>query len=653
MTIQEALNFAIQRHQAGQLREAEAAYRQILAQQPNHPDALHMLGVLAFQCGRHDAAVQLIRQSITLQPTADSYCNLGLALAAAGQLDHAVAAYQTSISLDPQVVETYFNLAIALRDLGRHDDSINAYRQALLLQPGHVQSLINMGSALRSQGKTIEAAAAFRQAIAINSNHAAAHHNLANTLKEQTDLDPALFHFDKAISLGLNDATVQRNRANALVNQGQLEKAIAGYDRAMVLRPTDPALASGKIIAMQLHPDYDAATIRRECEDWDRQYAQPLRQLWPDHSARPRSSKRLRIGYISPDFRDHVIAWYFAPILSRHDRREFEIFSYASVAQPDATTRRLESLSDGWRNIHALTDDQAAEVIRADRIDILVDLDLHVWGNRLPVLARKPAPVQVSWLGYPGTTGIAAMDYRLTDPFLDPPGEHDDWYTEKSLRLPNSFWCFDPQLEPLKPTLDLPTGDLPAIQNGYVTFGSLNNVSRLNPRTLKLWSRVVTKVPNSRLLLSAPHGSARENILGLLAQHGVEASRVEFVASAPWTEYMGYFRRIDIALDTLPYNGHTTSLDALWMGVPLVTRLGQTVVGRAGYSHLSNLQLTELAATTDDDFVTAAENLAGDLSRLIELRRTLRERMLASPLTNATQFTRDLETGFQQMRLKI
>jgi predicted O-linked N-acetylglucosamine transferase (SPINDLY family) len=267
------------------------------------------------------------------------------------------------------------------------------------------------------------------------------------------------------------------------------------------------------------------------------------------------------------------------------------------------------------------------------------------------LFARKPAPVQIAYLAYPGTTGMTAMDYRLTDPYLDPPGTHDELYSERSIRLPDTFWCFDPAaLELNLPAADLPEpGDLPAQRNGHVTFGCLNSFCKINAGVLHLWTRVLRAVPISRLLLLAPVGSARRWALDELTRAGLNPDRVEFVAQQPRRNYLDEYRRIDIGLDTLPYNGHTTSLDSFWMGVPVVTRIGPTVMGRAGLSLLSNLHLTELAGRDDDQFVQIAIDLAHDLPRLTELRRNLRLRMMASPLTDAKRFARNIESAYRQV----
>ncbi|MGA3067200.1 MAG: hypothetical protein ABSF29_10170, partial [Tepidisphaeraceae bacterium] len=313
---------------------------------------------------------------------------------------------------------------------------------------------------------------------------------------------------------------------------------------------------------------------------------------------------------------------------------------YSSVIKEDELTPRLRKYADVWRTVTGWTDEQLAQQIRRDRIDILIDLTMHMSDGRPLLFARKPAPVQICWLAYPGTTGLTAMDYRLTDPYLDPPGQHDDWYSEKSIRLPETFWCFNPL------TRELPVNSLPASNTGTITFGCLNSSRKVTDRTLKLWSSVLSAVPNSRLLLLSPQGSHRQAVQEKL---NIPSHRLDFVEYQPRDAYLRQYHRIDIGLDTLPYNGHTTSLDSYWMGVPVVTRIGETVVGRAGWSQLNNLNLTELAAETDDRFIQIAKDLAADLPRLTDLRATLRPRMEKSPLMDPQRFAKNMESTYRDL----
>ena len=320
-----------------------------------------------------------------------------------------------------------------------------------------------------------------------------------------------------------------------------------------------------------------------------------------------------------------------------------EVFCYSNLNRDDAITPRFKECADQWRDVWRSVDGQLVDQIRQDRIDILVDLSVHTTGNRLKAFAHKPAPVQATFAGYPGSTGMDAMDYRLTDPYLDPPESSDEFYSETSLRLPSSFWCYDPLFS------DVAVNPPPAQRRGFITFGCLCNYSKVNAEVVGLWMEILKRVDRSRLMILCPEGSHRTALLKSFEKDGIAPDRIELVGPRARQEYIQLYHQIDLGLDTLPYNGHSTSLDSYWMGVPVVTLVGKTVVGRAGVSQLTNLGLTELIADTSQKYIEIAVRLARDLSRLTKLRRTLRDRMRASPLMDAIGFARGIEGAYRQM----
>jgi predicted O-linked N-acetylglucosamine transferase (SPINDLY family) len=675
ITLQQALQLAAQHQQAGRVREAEVVYQQILAQQPENVDALHQLGRLACQVGRYDVGVDLIgraaalrpnsaelqaslgralkgngqpgdaiaayRRAIALNPAiAETHNNLGNALREHGDIDEAIAAYQTAIALRPEMAQPYSNLSRALRDRGRLDESIAACRHAVRLSPNLPEAHNNLGSNLRIKGLADEAIVSCQTAIALRPNFPEAFVNLGNALKDKGQLDEAIAAFQQAIALSPGFAEAHGNLGNAFKDAGRLDEAIASYRQAISIAPNLPEPYDNLVYALWYHPAYDAAAIAREHQQWNRQHAEPLKKFIQPHDNDRSPSRRLRIGYVSPDFRDHVVGRNILPLLERHDAEQFEVFCYSNSETADEMTEQIKSCAPGWRNILGNTDAEAAAKIRADRIDILVDLSLHMLGNRLPLFARKPAPVQITFAGYPGTTGLEAIDWRITDRHLEPPGsEHA--FVEKPLVLPDTFWCYDPRST--EPAVNV----LPAMQAGYITFGCLNNFCKLNDAVLTLWAKVMRQVEHSRLLLLAPEGKHRIRTLEFLSAEGIGAERVEFVGHQSRGEYLLTYHRIDLGLDTFPYNGHTTSLDSAWMGVPVVTLVGSISVGRAGLSQLSNIGLEELAGATPDEFMRIAVELAGDLPRLTQLRSALRQRMEQSPLMDAGKFARDIEAAYR------
>ena len=382
--------------------------------------------------------------------------------------------------------------------------------------------------------------------------------------------------------------------------------------------------------------------IHEEHRRWNRQHAEPLKKFIQPHTNDRNPDRRLRIGYVSPDLREHVVGQNLLPLLAKHDHQRVEVFAYAKVPAPDAMTERLRSHTDAWRSLVGLSDAQAADLIRQDRIDILVDLALHTANNCLLVFARKPAPVQVTYLAYAGSSGLTTMDYRLSDPYLDPPGGDESVYSEQTLRLPETYWCY-------QPVVDLPPQPPPALEKGFITFGCLNNFCKVNEPLLSLWAEILRGVPHSRLLLHAYEGSPRQHVLEHLQREGIDPHRVSFAGKLPVAVYFQQYHSIDIALDTFPYGGGTTTCDTLWMGVPVVSLAGKTAVGRAGLSILSNVGLPELVANTPEEYVHLAIRLANDLPRLKDLRSTLRQRMQASPLMDAPRFARNVEAAYRQM----
>jgi predicted O-linked N-acetylglucosamine transferase (SPINDLY family) len=361
--------------------------------------------------------------------------------------------------------------------------------------------------------------------------------------------------------------------------------------------------------------------------------------------ATPDPARRLRIGYVSPDLRAHAVGQLLWPLLEHHDRRQFEVVAYSDVRVGDALTAAIKARTDLWRDIAGLTDAQVAERVRADRIDILVDLALHTAGNRMLVFARKPAPVQVTMLGLPATTGLETIDYRLTDPYLDPPALSDADYTERSIRLPHCFWVFQPP----DAADTYPVTPPPALSNGLVTFGCLNQFAKVTRPALELWVKILQALPRSRLVLQSPPGSHLAPVRELFAQGGIAGERLAFVARATRREYHQRLGALDLALDPFPYNGHTSTLDALWMGVPVVTLAGRTAVGRGGVSILSNIGMTGMISHNSDQYVEIALGLAGNLGRLADHRAGLRQRLLASPLADVQGYTADVEAAFRGM----
>jgi len=502
-------------------------------------------------------------------------------------------------------------------------------------------ALCRLGEFLERRRRLHLAAAVYRFA-AVGGTRIRAHYGLGRVATRLGDVDTGVAALRRVTELQPTHAAAHNTLGMALQRKGDLDESIASFDRAAACDPSDTRFPSNSIYYSMFHACGEPAGMLERQRRWNAQYVVPLRERRPEHLNDRSLTRPLRIGYVSGDFRYHVVGLNLLPVFQMHDRQGFGIYCYSNVAQADEFTAYFRGLSTQWCDISELSDDAASERIHRDRIDVLVDLSLHMERNRLLVFAREPAPVQVSFGGYPGGTGIETIGYRLTDPFLDPAGS-EVASVDQPIRLPNSFWCYGPiGSEPA-------VNALPALENGFVTFGCMNNFCKVNDKALELWAQVLRRVPDSHLRLLAPTGSARQLVSEKLMAMDIDPARAHFTGPLPRTRYMRQFNQVDISLDTLPYNGHTTSLDSFYMGVPVVTMVGKTAVGRAGWSQLNNLQLTELAAENAEQFVETAIDLAADVPKLSHLRLSLRARMERSPLMDAASFTRGIEAAYRTM----
>jgi len=644
ITIEQAMQIAAGHYQAGRLAEAGEIYRQILAHYPDHADALHLLGVLAGQSGHLDAAINLIGRAIIINPTvAEYHSNLGETYRRSGDLERAIHCFRRAIELKPDQAESQNNLGIALKDMGCLDEAIASFHRAIQLRPDYAEAHCNLGVALQETGRGDQAIASYNRAIQLDPDLVAAHNNLGNTLWGKGLLDAAIDTYRRALVLDPDRAATRNNLGNIFREQGRLDEALACYRRAVDRNSDDSVAASNFVFTLNYHPDYDSQAILAEHRHWARLFAEPLATQIRPHDNDRAPDRRLRIGFVSPNLCAHPVGYLLLPLFSHRDPRRTEIVCYTDVKRGDDVTASLKALADGWRNTAGVSDQDMANSIRADRIDILVDLALHTAGNRLLVFARKPAPVQLTMLGMPSTTGLATIDYRLTDPYLDPPGTSETDYTERSIRLPHCYWCYQP------PEESPPVSSLPAEKNGFVTFGCLNMFAKVTRPALQLWVKILQALPDARLVIQSQPGSHLAAVRALFQQGGIGDERVEFAAKATRGEYFERFRNLDLGLDPFPYNGHTSTLDALWMGVPIITLTGRTAVGRGGVSLLSNIGLTELIAQTPANYVAIALDWARDPARLEALRDGLRQRMLASPLMDGKQYAADVEAAFRSM----
>lgn len=566
MTIEQALSLAIAHHQAGRLAEAEALYRQIIEVQPEHADALNLLGLVAYHTGRGSVAVEIILKAIALKPASAMY---------------------------------HQNLGLVLTALGKTREAISTLREALRLQPDYAIASDNLGWALVTEGCLVEAVAIFRQTLNMDPRFALAHSHLGIALSFLGQFDEALSHFQKSVEL----------------------------------EPVTTRIRDNYLCFLHYNPQTTLAGLLNAHVEYEHHLAAPL----PTHShpqiVEQDLRRPLRVGFVSPHFASHPVGSFIVGLLENLDLNFIKPVCYSDTLSADRMTERIKAVV-AWNDVSAMNDEQLAARIREDRIDILFDLAGHTPGNRLLAFARKPAPIQVTWLDYVGTTGLATMDYILADPRQIPPGS-ECWYSETVLRMPDDYICFDP------PPGSPPVGPLPAQAAGHVTFGSLNVLCKTTPQMLAIWAQILHRVPRSRLILKsmglgdAPTAS---RYLEVFESHGIPAERLELQGRSPSDQVIATYNRVDIALDTHPYNGGLTTCEALWMGVPVVTLPGESFASRHGLAHLTAAGMPETIAANPGHYVEIAVQLASDIAKLAKLRARLRERTAISPLCNGKRF---------------
>lgn len=604
------LNLGAVLRDLGRMEEAAACYERALAENQENPDIHVNLGAVLRDLGRASEAEARYRKALSLAPDFSlAHFNLGNALRDQGRIEEAVASLERAVALTPNCPSLYSNLGNALRDLGRLEDAVGVYRKALVLEPENAEARVNLGNAFKEMGRLAEAEDSYRKALLVQPDMAQTHFNLGTVYQDQC----------------------------------RIREAIACYRRALALRPDHVIAHSNLLMNIQYDPDSTPETLLEESLDWERKHLAGIRAA-DAHPNDPVPERRIRIGYVSGDFRRHPVGYFLDGVLACHDPERVEVFCYANQSFGDDLTDRLRKNAHHWRDTFGSPDDRVEELIREDSVDILVDLSGHTARNLLPVFGRKPAPVQATWAGYVGTTGLSAMDYLISDDRETPHGT-DGWYREKVIRLPDCYVCYTP------PDYAPPVTPLPARKNGFVTFGCFNNLAKLNSRVVELWTRLLQEIPDARLLLvtkALGDAPTRERFREPFARSGVE-DRVMLHGMVPHPELLARYGEVDIALDPFPYSGGLTTLESLWMGVPVITLGGDRFAARHSLSHLTAVGLGELIATDRDSYIEIAVSLAGDIPGMESLRLGLRERMASSPLCDCPRFTRSLEEAYRTM----
>jgi predicted O-linked N-acetylglucosamine transferase (SPINDLY family) len=664
---------AVGRHRAGDLAGAERLYRQVLAVDPGHARTLTNLGVVV---ARRDPAEaeRLYATAIAADPDrADAHYNLGNLLRRQGRTAEAAAAYRRAVALDPDHPQAWLNLGLAAGDLGdwpaaadclrravaldpdspdgytllgdalyrtgRLGDAVAAFREAARRHPDDPRGRHNLGLALAAAGAYPEAAAELEHALRLRPDYPEAHNALGVALEALGRADDALAHYRRAADLRPDSADAWANLGTGLAEQGRTAEAAAALRRAARLRP-DPRVASTLLVALAHSSALTPEQVRDGCAAWANQFAPKADRPEP---GRPDPDRRLKVGYVLGDPRGPAAAGPVEQLLGHHDRARFHLTAYPTSPRADDQADRLRRRVDAWRPAAGLSDDALADLVRADEIDLLVDLCGHTAGHRLLAFARRPAPVQLTLFNLTGTTGLRAIDYRLTDPVADPPGEADRLYVEKLLRLPGVGWVYSPPADVPDPN------PLPAAAGRPFTFGCLNHPAKLSDACVGTWAGVLKAVPGSRLVLLAGRSAETARVLeGRFAAAGVSADRLDLAYRLPEGEYYEAYRAIDLALDPFPFNGGVTTGDALWMGVPVLTVAGRAGRSRQGVSVLTAVGLPEFVADTPEKLVDLAATWADQRAALADLRGTLREMVRHSPLVDAAALTGHVESAYRQ-----
>ncbi|UCD65304.1 MAG: tetratricopeptide repeat protein [Deltaproteobacteria bacterium] len=672
--------YSLQLFNSGRLLEAASESATELKIDPRNAEALYVQGLVAKQQGQKATAVDFLNRAVSVQPFfAEAYFalgstqhelgafeeavhayqkilswgiktpvifnNLGNSLKELGALDKSIIHYKKAIQLDKNYYLAFFNMGIAYHIYGQLKEAAECFQKALAINADYYLALDNLGTIYDDLGKFEEAVTCYKKSIKINNNSPVSFNNLANAQKKLGLLQEARDNCRKALQFDENFAPAHKNMGTIYHDMGKAREAVTSYRKSLSCEQ-DHKTHSNLLFTLNYLADVDQEEIFAESQRWQKLYASNISSKKQVYENSCEDKSRLRIGYVSPDFCDHSVSYFIEPVIRSHSRTKFKVFCYANVKQPDTVTERLQNGADCWRDISHKSDQEVKELIRTDKIDILVDLAGHTAANRLLVFAYKPAPIQVTWLGHPNTTGLDTIDYRLTDAIADPPGKENEPYTEKLIHLDHGFLCYQPDASAPEVT------ELPCLKQDYITFGSFNNLTKCQPEVIKTWAKILSSVKDSHLVLKAKgleDTETRENYLKMFTAEGVVNDRIELLGTLPQKEdHLKLYNRIDIGLDPFPYNGTTTTCEALWMGVPVITISGNRHSGRVGADILQRIGLKELVAASVEEYVSIARTLADDRKRLQEMRSRLRDFLQESELMDRQQFTKTLEATYEK-----
>lgn len=665
--------------QSGRLDEAEDICDQIITMAPKSAMAYYQKGRIALAKNNYKLAIERINIAIGIDShQANFHSDLGFAHAAIGNFEEARRCYTNALALTPDDPLLFNNIGTTYKNQGRISEAIDNYQTAIDKDSKCKIAYSSLAKLFKTTGELDKATEVLRKAIEISPDDLDASYFLADIQRTQGHFQAAIEICNRILSqdrnypgvynllglcmskLGKKNEAIEcyrkaserepdspqpyNNLGREFLYRNDLPAAIGNFRKALEIKPDHAKAHSNLLLTLNYIPEISQEEFFRESLLFGEQQNANIIPAAPDFQNEADKDKTLKIGYVSPDFRNHSVTCFFRRIPQAHDRKQVEVFCYSDVSQPDDITRLIANTSDHWRSIAGFPDEEVISLITNDGIDILVDLAGHTANNRLPVFNHKPAPVQINWLGYPNTTGLRSMDYRITDEIADPPGITDKYYTEQLLRLPHGFLCY--QVDDPIPQVTPP----PVLNRGYITFGSFNNINKVSDDTARAWSGILKNIPNSRLILKSIVLTDEEMqlLVDKFTQHGLDRHRIDLLGEIPGkTDHLKMYSQIDICLDPFPYNGTTTTCEALWMGVPVINLLGDRHASRVGASILNQAGLENLVADDVQSYIQLAQSLASDISRLTTFREQMRAHLLNSELMDVDLFVRDLETAFR------
>jgi protein O-GlcNAc transferase len=707
ISIDEALQIAIRHHQEGRIGDAEEIYRAILEIDPHHADATYRMGLLALDLECTREGLGLMRRAIALDPhnegyhqsyieklintkeddllpsnetavthpTSDemviieklfssekfqetqqlaktliqnypysgvAYNVLGVTYRHTGDSKKSMRLLQIAAKFLPSDAAIHYNLGVAFQDVHNYPNAIACFQKALQLNPKFVHAYNNLGTIYLDLCEYEKAINVLKKLLAIKPSYYKGLCNLGLAYKHQGDLHRAIDQYKKALKFSPDSADIHNNLGNALIDRGEFDLAIGSYEKAVALNPNFDEAYGNILFALNYHPDMDATEIFNYYQYYDKKRWNSYRQIQYDYPNSRISARKLKIGYVSPDFKMHPVRLFLEPLLSHHDKSQFEIYAYAQMHSEDIVTDRYRQYVDFWRTTIGMSDDEMSAHIQQDGIDILVDIAGHTAGNRLGVFARKPAPVSVSWLGFGYTTGLSAIDYYLSDNVSVPEGS-ETLFSETPWKIETPSYVYRPADGMGE------VNELPALTNGYITFGTLSRSIRVNHRTIKAWAEVLQKIPSSRLIIDSKNYTDPKTVAILTKQFqkfGIAKSRLRIgYHTPPWD----LLREIDIGLDCFPHNSGTTLFEMLYMGIPYVTLADRVSVGRIGSAILEGMNHQEWIACSEEEYVEKLITLASDPIKLASIRKNLRKKMQNSPLMDEPGFARKVERAYREM----